>query len=52
MIKAAPEEVRKKALEEIVLGKIGKPKEVVHVVTFFCSEMASYIGWLSLLVPK
>jgi 3-oxoacyl-[acyl-carrier protein] reductase len=43
MIKAAPEEVRKKALEEIVLGKIGKPEEVAHVVTFLCSDMASHI---------
>lgn len=43
MMKAAPEEVRKKALDEIVLGRLGTPDEVAWVVTFLCTERARHI---------
>lgn len=43
MVKSAPEEVRQKALAEIVLGRIGKPEEVAQVVTFLCTEKARHI---------
>jgi len=43
MIREAPEDVRQKALEEIVLKRIGQPEEVANVVAFLCSELARHI---------
>jgi 3-oxoacyl-[acyl-carrier protein] reductase len=43
MMKQATEEVRKMAIEEIVLKRIGMPEEVANVVVFMCSEMARHI---------
>jgi 3-oxoacyl-[acyl-carrier protein] reductase len=43
MVQQAPEQVREMALAEIVLGRLGKPEEVAHVVTFLCSEAARHI---------
>jgi len=43
MVKAAPESVREMALAEIVLGRLGLPEEVAHVVTFLCTEKARHI---------
>jgi 3-oxoacyl-[acyl-carrier protein] reductase len=43
MVKAAPETVRELALSEIVLGRLGLPEEVAHVVSFLCSEKARHI---------
>jgi 3-oxoacyl-[acyl-carrier protein] reductase len=43
MVREAPEEVRQKALEEIVLKRIGQPEEVANVVAFLCSELARHI---------
>jgi 3-oxoacyl-[acyl-carrier protein] reductase len=43
MVKAAPEKVREMALAEIVLGRLGLPEEVAHVVTFLCTEKARHI---------
>ena len=43
MVKQAPEEVRQKAIAEIVLGRIGMPEEVASVVTFLCSEKARHV---------
>jgi 3-oxoacyl-[acyl-carrier protein] reductase len=43
MVKEAPETVREMALAEIVLGRLGLPEEVAHVVTFLCSEKARHI---------
>jgi len=43
MVVSAPEEVRQKALAEIVLGRIGKPEEVAWVVSFLCSEKARHL---------
>ncbi|OGL45461.1 MAG: beta-ketoacyl-ACP reductase [Candidatus Schekmanbacteria bacterium RBG_13_48_7] len=43
MIKDAPQDVRDKALQEIVLGRIGLPEEVAEVVSFLASEAARHI---------
>ncbi|HSW38755.1 MAG TPA: 3-oxoacyl-ACP reductase FabG, partial [Acidobacteriota bacterium] len=43
MIRDAPEDVRQKAMAEIVLGRIGSPEEVAYVVTFLCTERARHI---------
>ncbi len=38
-----PAEIREKYLEQIPLGKFGKPEDVAYAVVFLASEMASYI---------
>lgn len=43
MMKSAPEEVKQKALSEIVMGRLGTPEEVAWVVTFLCSEKARHV---------
>jgi 3-oxoacyl-[acyl-carrier protein] reductase len=43
MMRQATEDVRKMAIEEIVLKRIGQPEEVANVVAFLCSEMARHI---------
>ena len=43
MMKQATEKVRKMAIEEIVLKRIGLPEDVADVVAFMCSEMARHI---------
>jgi len=43
MVKQAPEDVRQKAMAEIVLGRIGQPEEVASVVTFLCTEKARHV---------
>ena len=43
MMKEAPQDVKDKALAEIVLGRLGTPEEVAHVVTFLCSDLARHI---------
>ena len=43
MMMQAPQEVKDKALAEIVLGRLGTPEEVAHVVTFLCSDLARHI---------
>lgn len=43
MMKQATEEVRKMAIDEIVLKRIGMPEEVADVVAFLCSEMARHV---------
>ena len=43
MMKEAPQDVKDKALAEIVLGRLGAPDEVAHVVTFLCSDLARHI---------
>lgn len=43
MVKGMPEEARKKALEEIVINRIGKPEEVAYVVTFLCTDKARHM---------
>jgi 3-oxoacyl-[acyl-carrier protein] reductase len=43
MMKQAPDDVRQKALADIVLGRLGAPEEVAYVVTFLCTEKARHI---------
>ena len=43
MVINAPEEVKQKALAEIVMGRIGKPDEVAWVVSFLASDKARHI---------
>jgi len=43
MMKQAPDDVRQKALVDIVLGRLGRPEEVAWVVTFLCTEKARHI---------
>lgn len=43
MMKAAPDEVKQKALGEIVLGRLGAPEDVAAVVTFLCTEKARHV---------
>jgi len=43
MMKAAPEDVKQKALAEIVLGRLGQPDEVAWVVTFLCTEKSRHV---------
>ena len=43
MMKNATEEVRKMAIEEIVLKRIGQPEEVANVVAFMCSDLARHM---------
>jgi 3-oxoacyl-[acyl-carrier protein] reductase len=43
MVKQAPDDVRQKALAEIVLGRMGTPEEVAWLVTFLCTERSRHI---------
>jgi len=43
MVRQASEDVRQKAIAEIVLGRIGAPEEVAWVVTFLCTEKARHV---------
>lgn len=43
MTDVLPEEVRKKYLENIPLGRFGKPEDVAGVVAFLASDYASYV---------
>jgi 3-oxoacyl-[acyl-carrier protein] reductase len=43
IIAAVPEELRKKYLEQIPLGRFGKVEDVVDAALFLCSPMAKYI---------
>jgi 3-oxoacyl-[acyl-carrier protein] reductase len=43
MVRDAPQQVREMALAEIVLGRLGQPEDVAHVVTFLCTERARHI---------
>ena len=43
LVAAAPEEVRTKALAEIVLGRLGAPEDVAALVTFLASDRARHI---------
>ncbi len=38
-----PEEIKQKAIDETVLGRLGKPEEVAYLVAFLCSEYARHI---------
>lgn len=43
MVRALPEEVKKGFVEQIVLGRIGQPEDVAHLVSFLCSDHARHI---------
>jgi len=38
-----PDEVRRRALGEILMGRIGRPEDVAETVAFLCSERARFI---------
>jgi len=43
MVRALPAEVREGFVDQIVLGRIGQPEDVAHLVTFLCSDKAGHI---------
>ena len=43
MTKELPEEIKNKAMEEILLGRVGKPEEIAEVVAFLAKK-GSYIN--------
>lgn len=43
MVRALPEEVKKGFVEQIVLGRIGQPEDVAHLVSFLCTDHARHI---------
>lgn len=43
ILQAMPPEERKKAGEEILLGRIGTPRDVAELVAFLCSDRARFI---------
>lgn len=43
MTDALPEEARRRALEETVLGRLGEPDDVARVAYFLCSDLARHV---------
>jgi 3-oxoacyl-[acyl-carrier protein] reductase len=43
MVRALPDEVKARFVADIVLGRMGQPEDVAHLVTFLCSENARHI---------
>ncbi|MBI4721666.1 MAG: SDR family oxidoreductase [Candidatus Stahlbacteria bacterium] len=43
MMSNIPEEIKQKAIDETVIGRIGKSEEVAKVITFLCSEASRHI---------
>ncbi len=43
MMDAMPEEAKQASLSETVLGRLGEPDDVAHLVTFLCSDQARHI---------
>jgi NAD(P)-dependent dehydrogenase (short-subunit alcohol dehydrogenase family) len=43
LVTAAPEEVRARALAEIVLGRLGQPEDVAALITFLATDRAKHI---------
>lgn len=43
MMEDIPEKFKQIALEETVVGRLGQPEDVAHLVTFLCSEAARHI---------
>ena len=43
MTRQLPADVRQKALDEIVLGRIGTPEDVAGVVAFLCTDKARHV---------
>ncbi len=43
MMAGLPEDVKQKAVDETVLGRLGTPEEVASVAAFLCSDEASHV---------
>lgn len=43
MIKGMPEDAKQKSLDETVLGRLGSPSDVAHLVVFLCSDLSRHI---------
>ena len=43
MVRALPEDVKAGFVADIVMGRMGRPEDVAHMVTFLCSDLASHI---------
>lgn len=43
MVMAVPEKVREQIIAQIPVGRLGKPEEIAALVTFLCSDDASFI---------
>ena len=43
MMAGLPEDIKQKAIDETVLGRLGKPEEVASVIAFLCSEESRHI---------
>jgi 3-oxoacyl-[acyl-carrier protein] reductase len=50
MTDALPEEARTTLLEEIALGRLGRPEDVAGTVLFLASDLAAYITGQVLVV--
>jgi acetoacetyl-CoA reductase/3-oxoacyl-[acyl-carrier protein] reductase len=43
MTESLPEDVRRRAVDETVLGRVGAPADVADVVLFLCSDLARHV---------
>jgi 3-oxoacyl-[acyl-carrier protein] reductase len=43
MMRALPEDVRQKSLDDIILGRMGQPEDVAWMVSFLCSEKSRHV---------
>ena len=43
LVRALPEEVKAGFVADIVMGRMGQPEDMAHMVTFLCSDLASHI---------
>jgi NAD(P)-dependent dehydrogenase (short-subunit alcohol dehydrogenase family) len=43
MVRALPADVKNGFVSQIVLGRIGQPEDIAHMVTFLCSDKARHI---------
>ena len=43
MMSDLPEDVKQKAVDETVLGRLGKPEEVASVIAFLCAEESRHV---------
>ena len=50
MTQELPEEMQEQVLKQVALGRPGEPEDVAGVVTFLCSDAASYITGQTIVV--
>lgn len=43
MVRALPADVKNGFVSQIVLGRIGQPEDIAHMVTFLCSDKAKHV---------